>query len=102
MRLIDADELYKDTEKKIKANNEYGRAVVDGEFLDLINDAFTIDDAVEVVRCKDCVFGMKSFITPSYDQKQYMCRKTDSYHTPDFYCSHGVRKKNESEVKNNV
>ena len=43
MRPIDADELYRETEKKIKANNEYGRAVVDGEFLDLINDAFTED-----------------------------------------------------------
>ena len=44
-RYIDADALYKETEKKIKANNEYGRAVVDGEFLDLINDAF-IEDVV--------------------------------------------------------
>lgn len=44
-RYIDADELYKETEKKIKANNERGMAVVDGEFLDLINDAFTEDVA---------------------------------------------------------
>ena len=42
-RYIDADELYRETEKKIKANNEYRMAVVDDEFLDLINDAFTED-----------------------------------------------------------
>ena len=47
-RYIDADLLYKETEKKIKANNEYRMAVVDGEFLDLINDAPTEDDVVEV------------------------------------------------------
>ena len=42
-RYIDADVLYKETEKKIKANNENRMAVVDGEFLDLINDAPTED-----------------------------------------------------------
>ena len=42
-RYIDADALYKETEKKIKANNECRMAVVDREFLDLINDAFTED-----------------------------------------------------------
>lgn len=43
MRYIDADELYRETEKKIKANHECRMAVVDDEFLDLINDAFTED-----------------------------------------------------------
>ena len=42
-RYIDADELYRETEKKIKANHECRMAVVDDEFLDLINDAFTED-----------------------------------------------------------
>ena len=45
-RYIDADLLYRETEKKIKANNEYRMAVVDDEFLDLINDAPT-EDVVE-------------------------------------------------------
>ena len=44
-RYIDADELYKETEKKIKANHEIRMAVVDDEFLDLINDAPTEDVA---------------------------------------------------------
>ena len=55
MRYIDADALRKETERKIKANNEYGRAVVDDEFLDLIDDAFT-EDVVEV-RHGEWVFG---------------------------------------------
>lgn len=41
MRLIDADVLTKETKKKIKENNRYRMAVVDGEFIDLINDAPT-------------------------------------------------------------
>lgn len=44
-RYIDADALYRETEKKIKEANSYRMAVVDGEFLDLINDAFTADVA---------------------------------------------------------
>lgn len=42
-RYIDADALYKETEKRIKEANSYRMAVVDDEFLDLINDAFTED-----------------------------------------------------------
>jgi hypothetical protein len=55
-RYIDADALYKETEKKIAEANSYRMAVVDGEFLDLINDAETEDDvpksevALEVIR----------------------------------------------------
>lgn len=41
MRLIDADALIKETKKKIKANHEYRMAVVDEEFIDLVNDAPT-------------------------------------------------------------
>ncbi len=44
-RYIDAEELYKETEKKIKEANSYRMAVVDSEFLDLINDAETADVA---------------------------------------------------------
>jgi hypothetical protein len=55
-RYIDADALYKETEKKIAEANSYRMAVVDGEFLDLINDAETEDVvpksevALEVIR----------------------------------------------------
>ena len=44
-RYIDADELYKATQKRIAEANEARMAVVDDEFLDLINDAFTEDVA---------------------------------------------------------
>lgn len=40
-RYIDADELYKATQKRIAEANEAWMAVVDDEFLDLIDDAFT-------------------------------------------------------------
>ena len=42
-RYIDADELYKATQKRIAEANEARMAVVDDEFLDLIDDAFTED-----------------------------------------------------------
>lgn len=32
------------------------QAVVDDDFLDLINDAYIEEDVVEVVRCRDCMF----------------------------------------------
>ena len=44
-RYIDADELYKAAQKRIAEANEARMAVVDDEFLDLINDAFTEDVA---------------------------------------------------------
>lgn len=44
-RYIDADELYKATQKRIAEANEARMAVVDDEFLDLIDDAFTEDVA---------------------------------------------------------
>ena len=47
-RYIDADELYKATQKRIAVANEARIAVVDDEFLDLIDDAFTEDVAPRV------------------------------------------------------
>ena len=44
-RYINADELYKATQKRIAEANEPRMAVVDDEFLDLIDDAFTEDVA---------------------------------------------------------
>ena len=53
-RYIDADALIKECERKIKADNERRMAMVDTDFIDLVNDAYT-EDVVEVVRCKNCV-----------------------------------------------
>lgn len=65
-RYIDADELYKATQKRIAEANEARMAVVDDEFLDLINDAFTEDVAPRAEwisvreRLPDCEQGAES------------------------------------------
>ena len=47
MRYIDADALIKECERKIKADNERRMAMVDSDFIDLVNDAYT-EDVVEI------------------------------------------------------
>lgn len=65
-RYIDADELYKATQKRIAEANEARMAVVDDEFLDLINDAFTEDVAPRAEwisveeRLPDCEYGAET------------------------------------------
>lgn len=49
-------------------------------------------DVVEVVRCEKCKYGMKSWLQPSYIEKQYLCRKDDSYQKPNHFCSYGERR----------
>ena len=48
--------------KKIKESNEYRMAVVDTDFIDLVNDATVIEDVVEVVRCKNCIWFVPKFV----------------------------------------
>ena len=78
MRLIDADALIKEA----CAEGAYG--YVDAE---QIADAPTID-AVEVVRCKDCIH--------SYDDLCGLCCTCGPYVDcivqPEFYCADGKRK----------
>lgn len=45
---IDKQELLSLLEKKIKADNERRMAVIDNDFIDLVNDATVISDMVEV------------------------------------------------------
>ena len=45
---VDKQELLDLLEKKIKADNERRMAVVDRDFIDLVNDATVISDMVEV------------------------------------------------------
>lgn len=45
---VDKQELLRDLERKIKADNERRMAVVDSDFIDLVNDATVIEDVVEV------------------------------------------------------
>lgn len=82
MRLIDADAM---REEWLCGENEY---VYDANsVLDSIDEQPTID-AVEVVRCKDCIYA--SF----YPNKlMYECgRYEDVLMFPDDYCSYGKRR----------
>lgn len=78
MRLIDADALIKEA----CAEGAYG--YVDAK---QIADAATVD-AVEVVRCKDCIH--------SYDDLCGLCCTCGPYVDcvvqPEFYCADGKRK----------
>ena len=92
-RYIDADALFRETEKKITESHEHRMAVVDDEFLDLINDAFT-EDVVEVVRCKDCAVP---------HNKWTGCPNLNGLiPPPDFYCARGERKQDAFAGDNNV
>lgn len=61
-RYIDADELYKATQKRIAEANEARMAVVDDEFLDLIDDAFTEDVAPRVEVAAEVIDDIWNFV----------------------------------------
>lgn len=77
MRLIDADALQKE---HMKYN--------DGKRLMLIDVALTVD-AVEVVRCKDCKFGVYEKGCGIYHTR---CEILEFLFQDDDYCSYGERK----------
>ena len=89
-RYIDAEELRRETEKRIAEAHEARMAVVDEEFIDLIDDAHVEEDVVEVVRCSDCAVphnrwtgcpNLNGMIPP-----------------PDFYCARGERKQQTADA----
>ena len=105
-RYIDADELFRETTKKIHEANSYRMAVVDSEFLDLIRDAPTAD-VVEVVRCKDC----KCYIPDNkLNHSEYhnlisadgVCENFDKYINETDFCSYGKRKEITDDTKRNT
>ena len=75
VRYIDADALYKETEKKIAEANSYRMAVVDDEFLDLINDAFTEDVAPKAEVARELLSDLKKTVHDkavySYSKEMY-------------------------------
>ena len=88
-RYIDADALYRDTEKRIAEAHEARMAVVDDDFLDLINDAYVDEDVVEVVRCKDCNVPRNKWTG---------CPNLNGMiPPPEFFCAKGVKKQGEGE-----
>ena len=89
---VDKKELLRNLERKIKEDNERRMAVVDRDFIDLVNDATVIEDVVEVVRCIDCVY---------WDGRGYdgRCEAPENglirdYTNYDDFCSYGERKEN--------
>ena len=83
-RYIDADALYRDTQKSIAESHQARMAVVDDEFLDMINDAYVEEDVVEVVRCSDCDVPHNSWTG---------CPNLNGMIPPqEFFCAKGVRK----------
>ena len=82
---VDKQELLGMLEKKIKADNERRMAVVDRDFIDLVNDATVISDIVEVVRCKDCNIP---------HNKWTGCPHLNGLiPPPNFFCAFGERRK---------
>ena len=71
-RYIDADELYKAAQKRIAEANEARMAVVDDEFLDLINDAFTEDVAPRAEVAREIFRDVRNILNKHYyDCYQY-------------------------------
>lgn len=86
-RYIDADVLYRETEKKIAESHQARMAVVDDDFLDLINDAYVDEDVVGVVRCKDCDFSRKT----AESDELVRCRITGYRRELEHFCAYGVK-----------
>lgn len=97
MRLIDADNLMCDigcvdavkygNETPEQQHNSYSTLIM-YEIANYINDAETID-AVEVVRCRDCIaFGKSPYGHPGLG----WCRIYGHHFNPDYYCASGRRK----------
>lgn len=82
-RYIDADALYRETEKRIDQANKRRTVVYDSKFLRLIEETPTAD-VVEVVRCKDCDVTHNSWTgCPNFN---------GMIPPPEFFCAKGVRK----------
>lgn len=87
-------ELLRDLERKIKQSNEYKMAVVDSDFIDLVNDATVLEDVVEVVRCKNCKYA-KMHVDIIGEPHLFCCNGKSIYRRKvdfDDFCSYGERK----------
>lgn len=90
MRLIDADALIADIEKKTKGMLEqYGFCIDDTPTKEYLNMFPTID-AVEVVRCKDC----KYCYSEGFVNVRNVCEKHYDFGNvdDDWFCKDGERR----------
>lgn len=99
MRLIDANSILDDflkhyTEMERDRKLVFAACEIKQDFADMISDATTVD-AVEVVRCKDCIH--------SYDDIGGLCCTCGPYVDcvvqPEFYCADGTRRELERGVE---
>lgn len=90
-RYIDADEIIKYL--TVYADEEWTSSELEG----LLNNAPTID-AVEVVRCEDCIHGSEDYPKDIFSdaiEETYSCDHSTYSHDKDFYCKYGERNANE-------
>lgn len=91
MRLIDADVL-----KHMVKSMNFAQPLMDvtrvlyGVGIE-IDNAPTVD-AVEVVRCKDCVYWDKNSFTPSSCDDVHWCSFKDLVEYGDWFCADGERR----------
>lgn len=85
-RLIDADTLLETSDVFILHTKEYGS--IDVISVDAVGDVHTVD-AVEVVRCKDCLYS-----TELYERMECIhgVSYRNTWNKPDFFCYYGERK----------
>ena len=74
---VNKQELLSLLEKKIKVDNERRMAVVDRDFIDLVNDTTVISDMVEVDDISEQIIRKKSKVSDywQHDVKQYRAMK---------------------------
>lgn len=104
MRLIDADAFLTDSIKKKRffiytedaLNNVFVVSTVYDDLKKALGNAPTID-AVEVIRCRDCIHYSHVVIDddPAETVEVVVCAHKDLFPTrvtPDFFCAHGKHK----------
>lgn len=104
MRLIDADRMATDelaafVSAQLKITDAANRdinSIVHAKIQQLIADTPTAEDAVQVVRCKDCVH----FKYARFNSKGFLiCPDTGMDIWDECYCAHGERTDNGSKEK---
>ena len=93
MRLIDADALLDEflkryTEMERNRNLVFAACEIKQDFADMVSN-FQPVDAVEVVRCKDCIYSYEQFSFIYCTFEPYGDCKVPS----QFYCAEGKRKR---------
>lgn len=104
MRLIDADKMAVDelaafvsAQSKITdAANRDINSIVHKKIQRLIADTPTVEDAVQVVRCKDCLHFEGATVNA---KGFFICPNTGMDIWDECYCAHGERTDNDSKEK---